>query len=74
MDLALGLSDRQPGRFATTEAPPIALAPDAPAGTYHVTLGLYSRTTGRRLPVASGAAMPQLDGADAELLTTIEHR
>lgn len=60
----------QPGQQVAVPLP-LAL-PDAPAGDYRVTLGVYDPQTGQRLPFAGGtAADPALDGPSALLIDTI---
>jgi hypothetical protein len=61
----------QPGEQIAVPLP--AVLPDGlPAGDYRLTLGVYELASGRRLPIAGGAAAdPALDGPDALLLDTV---
>lgn len=71
IDLPYPTGQWQPGQFVTTELP-ISIPAQAPAGVYHLFVGLYDPATGQRLALTGADARdPALDGLNAFLLTQL---
>lgn len=73
VDLPLARDHVEAHRFLATSVP-LRLPASAPAGAYHVSVGLYEQASGQRLALrAPGEGDRAIDGAGALVLTSIRN-